>query len=384
MAISLCTQYPKQLFLILRQINGEKYSQEIKLASLFSIVYHISFAQSMQCIQLFCYFTFGFLVGFVLFNLLILELNIALEELPEIIESYEPIETRKFKNLHEQRILCVLTTSRKNHLTKAIHVQETWGKHCDKLVFVSTKTDSNLGAIGFDLEDDHNHLWGKVKLIFHYVHKNFIDDFDWIYKGDDDSFAIMENMKYMLSAYSSDDPLYFGHRFKTKEHKYGYFSGGSGYVMSNQALRLFVEKILTNTSLCRVDSDTGSEDWNTGACMEDAGVYPGDTRDALKRDRFLPFDPKHHLFPFRDPTFWYWSYNYYQSNEGLDCCSNYTISTHYIPPQNMYTLYFLNYRQQLYGIQRKFPPIEQERYFSDVVEIDENERQLAIDAIKTN
>lgn len=38
---------------------------------------------------------------------------------------------------------------------------------------------------------DHDHLRGKVKLIFHYVYENFIDDYDWIYKGDDDPCAVM-------------------------------------------------------------------------------------------------------------------------------------------------------------------------------------------------
>lgn len=50
----------------------------------------------------------------------------------------------------------------------------------------------------------------------------------------------MENMRYMLNYHNSTDPVYFGFRFKPYV-KQGYMSGGSGYVLSKEALRRFVE-----------------------------------------------------------------------------------------------------------------------------------------------
>lgn len=63
---------------------------------------------------------------------------------------------------------------------------------------------------GFNAKNDHEHLWGKVKLMFQHIYSNFLDDYDWFFKGDDDTFLIAENMRFLLSAYSPEDPIYFG------------------------------------------------------------------------------------------------------------------------------------------------------------------------------
>lgn len=278
------------------------------------------------------------------------------------------------KNL---RIFCLILTSQKNHQQKAIHVKNTWGRHCNKLLFVSTLTDLNLESIGFNVIDDHEHLWGKVKLAIQYVYKNFIDDYDWFYKADDDTFAIIENMRYFLAAYSTDDPVYFGHKFQSQIHRFGYFSGGSGYVMSRKSIRLFVENVLTNDSVCDrvVGSNVGDEDWNIGYCFDKIGIYAGDSRDTLNRERFLPFDPEAHLFPRFHSHSWYLIYKYYSSDEGLDCCSNYSIAFHYISPRYMYTLYYLTYYLKIHGVKYRNPLLPRKMLFCDIVHMLENERK---------
>lgn len=138
--------------------------------------------------------------------------------------------------------------------------------------------------------------------------------------------------------------------------------------MSNAALRLIGEKILTNTSACSVEGETGSEDVNMGQCLDKAGAYPIDARDPLKRKRFLPFVPEKHLFSNTNQNKWYWSMNFYNSTEGMDCCSNYTISSHYVSPKYMYTLYYLTYHLHLFGIQRRFPPLHRKINFESIVQ----------------
>lgn len=330
-------------------------------------------------VYIFSYFIIGFLIGFLSFNTIYSNSNV-IKATEYVISRDKYIDTTKTERIEFKppKILCVILTSRKFHETRAIHVQNTWGKRCDKLIFSSTITDTNLGSIGFNITDDHGHLWGKVKLIFHHIYETFIDDYDWIYKGDDDTFVVFENMQYLLASYSPKDPIYFGHRFKTDEHKYGYFSGGSGYVMSNTALRLFAEKILSNTSFCNVENDEGNEDWNMGLCFDIAGVYPVGSRDLAKKERFVPFGPEGHLFPYLDQSYWYWQRHYYKSSDGLGSLSNYLVSTHYIDPKYMYTLYFLTYHLNVFGIRRKFPPIGKKVRFDDIVEAAKHDRNLFI------
>ena len=93
-------------------------------------------------------------------------------------------------------------------------MKHTWGSHCDKLMFMSTEEDKELGSIKLDVEEGRQGLWGKTKLAFKYVYENHYDEYDWFMKADDDTFVIIENLKYLLSNYNTTDPLSFGHHFK--------------------------------------------------------------------------------------------------------------------------------------------------------------------------
>lgn len=186
----------------------------------------------------------------------------------------------KFQSvLHPQknlRILCYLHTFPGAYSKKAIHLMQNWGKHCDKLLFASTSTNMNLGTIGYDVPGDYVHLWGKTKQMMQHIYKDYLNDYDWFIKGDDDTFLIIENLRYMLSAYSTDDPIYFGHKYNSTQLKRGFFSGGAAYVMTRQTVRTFVEQVLTNkdfyTNLglnteCQLERDNVPKDTQMSLCL---------------------------------------------------------------------------------------------------------------------
>jgi len=108
------------------------------------------------------------------------------------------------------RILCWVMTTPNNYQTKAPFPPETWGRHCDKFLFVSDQGGGKLIKVKFPFLklayikqfaegpwELHNAnisitgragLWHKVQEAFRFIHKNYRGEYDWVLKADDDTY----------------------------------------------------------------------------------------------------------------------------------------------------------------------------------------------------
>ncbi|XP_063709185.1 glycoprotein-N-acetylgalactosamine 3-beta-galactosyltransferase 1-like [Culicoides brevitarsis] len=254
------------------------------------------------------------------------------------------------KDLYKEvRVLCWIMSNPKN-LKKQKAVFETWGKRCNKFLIMSSEKAENLPVVALPVKEGRKNLWAKTKEAFKYVYKNHLDDADWFLKADDDTYVILENLRAFLYQHDTNDPIYFGCHLKGKVEQ-GFNSGGAGYVLSKEALKRFIKEALPNSEKCRKHPN-GAEDVTMGKCLQNVGVKVGDTRDKEGKSRFLPMKPNTHMFP-KHNNFdkWYYLHSFHPTTEGLNCCSEETISFHYIPPLKMYGLEYLIYHLKPYGVQ---------------------------------
>lgn len=137
--------------------------------------------------------TFLFLVGFTVGSLIFhgtssrLKFSIAdrLKLSKEFEVSYESSLADEL--FHKVKILCMIMTNPANHKTKAIHIKSTWGRRCNKLLFITSQEDPDLDIIHIPVgEESRKVLRNKTKGSFLYAHDNHLDDFDWFIKADDD------------------------------------------------------------------------------------------------------------------------------------------------------------------------------------------------------
>uniref|UniRef100_A0A0N5C7V5 Glycoprotein-N-acetylgalactosamine 3-beta-galactosyltransferase 1 n=1 Tax=Strongyloides papillosus TaxID=174720 RepID=A0A0N5C7V5_STREA len=251
------------------------------------------------------------------------------------------------------KIFCFILTKESNHKIRAIHVKATWAKRCNKYIFMSSVDDSSLPSINLNITEEREHLWRKTKTAFKYIYNNYYDDYDWFLKTDDDTYVVLENLRFLLMSHSPSQPLYFGCKFKPYV-KQGYMSGGAGYILSKSALKKFVTESLPDSKKCE-SQDREGEDVEMGKCLENVGVVAGDSRDSGGQHRFLPFQPEEHVNVDKiDPTFWIWKWTYYPLEQGPTCCSDFAISFHYIDGHGMYALEYLIYHLKPFGHISKF------------------------------
>ena len=87
-----------------------------------------------------------------------------------------------------------------------------------------------------------------------------------------------------------------------------------------------------------------------GKCLQHINVTSGDSRDENGMPRFFALVPEQIIVPgSKDPNFWYWNYQFYPAEDGRNCCSDTSISFHYVTPQQMYVMDFLIYQLRVFG-----------------------------------
>ncbi|XP_063609287.1 glycoprotein-N-acetylgalactosamine 3-beta-galactosyltransferase 1-like [Penaeus indicus] len=85
-------------------------------------------------------------------------------------------------------------------------------------------TDPSVGAVDVGSREGYTKLWNKTRSALKYIYENHLHDFEWFLKADSDTYVLVDNLRYVLQDYDTNDPLYFGQHYKIYG---GYNTGGN-------------------------------------------------------------------------------------------------------------------------------------------------------------
>ncbi len=270
------------------------------------------------------------------------------------------------------RVLCSIFTHKVNHATKVIATRDTWARKCTAFIAFSTEDDVSIPSINLPhlAEEQYENMWQKTRSIMKYVHTHYQQDFDWFLFGGDDMHIIMENLyEYLQSpeivqTKSVGNGVYLGRPLTASidtisNEPFTYNSGGAGYILDQIALHVLANNL--NYPLCHPFQISNFEDALVGYCLSMSGIPTfQSTADNFGRERFhlfyLGFEYEYLSFP-ADIRSVHW-YNTYVKNikSDDDCCSDQSISAHYLTPGWIYAMDDFIYH---------CPKSEKDEYYND-------------------
>ena len=98
--------------------------------------------------------------------------------------------------------------------TRAKAVYETWGKIMPgKIMFFSSSSSGrrdDLPVVSLSGVDDSYPPQRKSMMMLKYMHDNFIDQYEWFLRSDDDVYVRTDKLERFLRQLNSSDDLYIG------------------------------------------------------------------------------------------------------------------------------------------------------------------------------
>ncbi|XP_001638185.2 chondroitin sulfate synthase 1 [Nematostella vectensis] len=182
------------------------------------------------------------------------------------------------KELGTRKLIFIgVMTAEKFLDSRAKAVFETWGKKVPgKLEFFSSsssKNNLNLPVVSLPGVDDSYPPQRKSMLMLKYMHDNYIDQFEWFMRSDDDVYIRTDKLSDFLHSLNSSQDIYIGQAGTGNRAEKGllglgygdnFCMGGPGMVMSRSVLK----KVVGHIEFCLQNLVTSHEDVEVGRCIK--------------------------------------------------------------------------------------------------------------------
>lgn len=250
-------------------------------------------------------------------------------------DELKSISDADMQQLNEElRVYCVIMVQPKALVYWAAAL-DTWSKHCDKAVFYTSENSKALDAVDLNEKDD----WARLRKALKHAYKH-AGNLRWFFVAQPTTFAIIENLKYLLLTKDPNDPFYMGNLMKSGELEYVSFD--SGIVLSYEALRRLVNTF-EDEAKC---PERGralwklSDDKQLAACLKYTGVFAENGEDANGKGLFNSQSVYRMITDSMKDN---------PNNVVEGCCSDMAVTYSGMTPNQMQVMMFGVYRLRPYG-----------------------------------
>lgn len=236
--------------------------------------------------------------------------------------------------INQVRVSCLIMVQPKMLVYWAAAI-DTWSKHCDKAVFYSSEASKALEAVDLNENDD----WARLRKALSHAYEN-AGDLRWFFIAQATTFAIIENLKYLVLTKDPSEPFYLGKSMKSGELEYVAYD--SGIVLSYEALKRLVN-VFKDENKC---PERGRALWKLteekqlAVCLKYTGVFAENGEDAHGKGLF---NSKNVDSLISD------SIKANPQNVIEGCCSDMAITFSGMSPNQMQVMMFGVYRLRPYG-----------------------------------
>uniref|UniRef100_A0A0N4ZSP6 N-acetylgalactosaminide beta-1,3-galactosyltransferase n=1 Tax=Parastrongyloides trichosuri TaxID=131310 RepID=A0A0N4ZSP6_PARTI len=246
---------------------------------------------------------------------------------------------------HNVTVFCLIHTSPKYKTSRAIHQKATWLKRCNNYIYVSSEEDKELPSIKGGKVDGYKYTNERIRYGLKYVYENFGNKYDWFFKGDDDNYVIMENLRAFLLERNSSVDQYYGYKLTLGQE----YMSGAGFILSKSALKKMVTIAFEDTSICNNKSDI-PEDVEFGRCLKNINISAMDSRDMEDRHMFIPSSFEEFSSMIKNKHYdGFMNMSPYKMTKGYSALSKYPITFHYVKGDMFYGLEYIFYHASVIG-----------------------------------
>jgi hypothetical protein len=156
-------------------------------------------------------------------------------------------------------ITCIVFVEK---LKLAATIKDTWGKHCNHLLFFSQQlVDLNLSIINLGIK--YTSSWQLLCEVMNYIWRKRNEiSLRWIIFIKDDTIVIPENLRYMVAPLDFREPYYLGHAVVLWGLPYNVAQ--AGYVLSYEVLNRLMNKFDTSKKCAAGGKYWKKEDYYLG------------------------------------------------------------------------------------------------------------------------